>query len=224
VVDTPPTAPGRRRVWSVAVVVGAVLLFAVMAVQIRYGNPAWDRSLFERFHDGPGDYAHPTGRLVRQVTRLGEVPAMALVTVTLAVWLAITRRPRAAVFAVVVPCVGAALANGLKTVFGQPRPDVRFHYVPLSTDSFPSGHTATATVVWLTAALLLVRLLTTRVRYVLAGLCGTVPLLVGASRLYLGVHWPTDVIAGLSFGVAWVLGWYLVVFAIVPGRQPPGTA
>ena len=224
--------PPARVVGLVAAAAVAVLVFVVMAVLIRHGNPPWDRDLFGRFHDGPGSYTDTAGRLAQLLTRLGELPAMLLVTLSLAVWLAVTRRPRAAVFVVVVPHVGAALANAIKTVFDNPRPDVRFHYVPLSTDSFPSGHTATATVVWLTAALVLVRYLTTRFRYVLAAVCLTVPLLVGMSRVYLGVHWPTDVVAGLGFGAAWALGWYLVVFEVVPERprrgpaedQPPETA
>lgn len=202
---------------------GALLLFVVMAVLVRHGNPAWDRDLFGRFHESPAAYGDAAGRLAQQVTGLGEAPVMLLVTAALAVWLAIARRPRAVVFVIVVPQVGALLANGLKLVFDHPRPDARFHYMPLSTYSFPSGHSATATVVWLTAALMLVRYLTTRTRYVLAAVCATVPLLVGASRVYLGVHWPTDVIAGLAFGVAWVLGWYLVAFAIVPESQRPET-
>ncbi len=216
--------PRARLVWLVAAVVGAVALFTVMAVLTRHGgNPGWDRALFGRVHESPGEVG-TVGELARYVTRLGELPAMLLVTVVLAVWLGLARRPRAAVFVVVAPNVGTALANGLKVVFDHPRPDVRLHYVPLSTSSFPSGHTATATVVWLTAALVLVRYLTTRVRYALAAVCVTVPLLVGASRVYLGVHWPTDVVAGLAFGAAWVVGWYLVVFEIVPEPQRPGTA
>jgi undecaprenyl-diphosphatase len=202
--------------------VGAAVLFTAMAVQIRHDNPAWDRSLFMRFHEAgiPGSYSDPVGRLMRLVTRLGEGQAMLLVTFALLVLLAILRRPRAMVFVVVVPPVGALVATWLKTVFHHPRPDALFHYVPhLSSYSFPSGHTATATVVWLTAALLLVRYLSTRTAQAVGLVCATVPLLVALSRVYLGVHWPTDVIAGLAFGVAWVLVWHLVFFATIP--EPP---
>lgn len=202
------------------VVVVAGALFAATAVQVRHGNPAWDRALFRLFHTPgvPGDYSDTAGWLARHLTMLGERPASLAVGAALLVLLAVLRRPRAMVFVVVVPLLGTLVANGLKPVFGHPRPDVLYHYVPHRTYSFPSGHTATATVVWLTAALLIARYLTGRTAKTLALACLAVPLLVGFSRVYLGVHWPSDVVAGLALGVTWVLTCYLLVFEIVPER------
>ena len=226
----PPLSPTARRLAQVVAIVAAVLLFATVAVQVRHGNPAWDRDLFFWFHqrEVPGDYSDAAGWLARGLTRLGEAPASLLVATVLLVFLAVARRhrvqpqtTRAMVFAVVVPASGSLAANGLKQVFRHPRPDALYHYVPTRSFSFPSGHTATATVVWLTVAVLLARYLTGRAAKVLPLACLVVPLLVGFSRVYLGVHWPTDVVAGLTFGVAWVLTCHLLFFETVPERPSP---
>ncbi|MCL2422655.1 MAG: phosphatase PAP2 family protein [Micrococcales bacterium] len=216
----PVVFPVRRRVaWLVVVV--AVGLFALMAVQIRHGNPGWDTGVYGWFHTWgvAGDYSDWFGSAMRYVTRLGERQASLVVAVPLLVLMGVLRRWRAVVFVAVVPLVGAMTANGLKTVFNHPRPDVMYHYVPARTYSFPSGHTATATVVWLTVALLVSRYLTGRVAKGAALACLVVPLAVGFSRVYLGVHWPSDVVGGMAFGIAWVLTWYLLVFETVPERS-----
>jgi len=210
--------PVRRRVgWLI--VAGAVVVFAAMAVQAHGGNPSWDRAVFSWFHHQgvPGDYTDGVGWLMLHLTTLGEVPVSRVVALTLLVLMGVLRQPRAMVFVVVVPLLGAQVANELKPVFAYPRPDLVYQYEPTHTYSFPSGHTAGATVVWLTVAVLLARFLTGRIAKAAALACLVVPLLVALSRVYLGVHWPTDVVAGLAFGVAWVLTSYLLVFET--GRQ-----
>ena len=102
------------------------------------------------------------------------------------------------------------VSNLLKAAFERPRPDLVAHLVDVSSLSFPSGHAMMSTVTWLTLAALLATVQSTRRMkvYVLAvGAC--LALLIGVSRVFLGVHWPTDVLAGWCIGAAWALGCWL---------------
>jgi undecaprenyl-diphosphatase len=98
------------------------------------------------------------------------------------------------------------LSTLLKLGFERPRPDLVPHAVVVYTASFPSGHAMLSAVTWLTLGALLMRVEPRRrvKAYVLA-LAVLTTLLVGASRIYLGVHWPTDVLAGWCIGAAWAL-------------------
>jgi undecaprenyl-diphosphatase len=89
--------------------------------------------------------------------------------------------------------------------------------------SFPSGHAATAVAVYAVLALLLGRRCCDRTRIVLAVLGGLVVLAIGASRVYLGVHYPTDVVAGWLTGATLALASWLVVTRMrMPGASPAG--
>ena len=103
--------------------------------------------------------------------------------------------------------VGAQLVSGvIKHLVQRPRPDLVSHEAAIYSASFPSGHTLMATVVYITFALLLAAdFADRRVREYLLASAWLVAFAVGASRIYLGVHWPSDVLAGWSLGALWML-------------------
>ena len=118
---------------------------------------------------------------------------------------------------------GVAMNSLLKVGFARPRPDFVAPAAKVFTASFPSGHAALSAITYLTLAALLPR--TTRSRrlrvyFVTIGI--TLTLLVGVSRVYLGVHYPTDVLAGWCIGSAWALGcWAIMTRLQRRGRVEP---
>ena len=107
---------------------------------------------------------------------------------------------------------GSLVSHGLKLVYDRARPDLVEHLVTIHTASFPSGHATMSTVVYLTLASLIVRLVEDwRVRIYVMSVAIATAVLIGVSRVYLGVHWPTDVMAGWAIGAAWAsLSWLVV--------------
>jgi undecaprenyl-diphosphatase len=108
---------------------------------------------------------------------------------------------------------GMLLSPVLKLGFDRPRPDLVPHEVLVYSASFPSGHALQAAVVYLTLGALLARVQPHRrlKGYVLM-VSVVLMLLVGSTRVYLGVHWPTDVLAGWAAGAAWAILWWLITF------------
>jgi len=115
--------------------------------------------------------------------------------------------------------VGAQVLNAtLKVMYGRERPDAALRWVEIDTLSFPSGHATGSAVIYLTLGVLLARLTSnTRQKIYLIGSALLLSFLVGLSRVYLGVHYPTDVIAGWALGVAWAQLCWFAARAI--GRQ-----
>jgi undecaprenyl-diphosphatase len=114
----------------------------------------------------------------------------------------------------------------LKTYFGRPRPDARFAELVVSGMSFPSGHAANSTIVFLTIAALLASNRTRVIErlYILA-VASLLAVFVGLSRIALGVHWATDVAAGWALGACWAIAWLLVVRRLNrPTVELPDTA
>lgn len=121
-------------------------------------------------------------------------------------------RPRAALFLLAAVTLGAGLTHLLKVGVARPRPDLALSPPGASaTSSFPSGHAANATVVYMTAGALLARgLRRTRLKVYVVGLAAVLAAAVGISRIYMGVHWPTDVFAGWTLGASWgLVAWIL---------------
>ena len=145
------------------------------------------------------------------LTALGSSVVVFLFTGAVVGFLLIQRRYRLASL-VVVSVVGGLLVNfGLKQFFDRDRPTVVPHLRDVLTPSFPSGHAALSAVVYLTLAALLMPVVKGRIGklYVLS-VAALLALLVGASRVYLGVHYPTDVMAGWTVGLMWALLCYIV--------------
>jgi undecaprenyl-diphosphatase len=128
--------------------------------------------------------------------------------VTLAVigFLLIDGKRHAALLVLVSIGGGTLLSSGLKGLFDRPRPDLVPHGVEVYTMSFPSGHATLSAVTYLTLGALLARVQPRRrVKAYLLSVAVLLAVLIGASRVYLGVHWPTDVLAGWCVGAAWAM-------------------
>ncbi|WP_309896505.1 phosphatase PAP2 family protein [Archangium sp.] len=142
----------------------------------------------------------------RDVTALGSVMVLAVVVGAVGGFLVLVRRWRT-LGLVVGSTVGGALVNSLlKGMFARPRPSVVPHLTEVMTESFPSGHAMLSAIVYLTLGALLGQLVDrhwARVYLVSVGLVLT--LLVGVTRVYLGVHYPTDVLGGWMAGLGWAL-------------------
>lgn len=148
----------------------------------------------------------------RDVTALGGAAVLTLVTLACAGYLLIARRYRTLVVLAVVVVGGVVLTFAMKALFARPRPEFAAGMKGIVSASFPSGHSMLSAVVYLTLGALFARttgVLRYKLYFVGLGLIAT--LLVGISRIYLGVHYPTDVLAGWSAGLTWALLCWLVV-------------
>ncbi|MFY0563487.1 phosphatase PAP2 family protein [Archangium lansingense] len=157
----------------------------------------------------------------RDVTALGSVSVLTLVVCAVAGFLVLVRRWRSLAL-VVGSTVGGALVNTLlKSLFARPRPTVVPHLTHVLTESFPSGHAMLSAIVYLTLGALLAQLVERRwLRAYLVGVALTLTLLIGLTRVYLGVHYPTDVLGGWMAGLAWALLTALLARAVK--RRSPG--
>ena len=142
----------------------------------------------------------------RDITGLGSPGVLGLVVATSAVFMVLCRRYRTALFLILATSADSLLNSLLKLYFSRPRPVLVPRDMHLSSFSFPSGHAMASTTVYLTLAAILVQM-SPNPRSKLFVLCVAVMLsaLVGISRVYLGVHWPSDVLAGWAVGAAWAL-------------------
>jgi membrane-associated phospholipid phosphatase len=183
--------------------VGAVAAFAHLAEDYLTGDPIvrWDVHFAAWLHEHA---SHPLVRLFDVITLAGN--SVVLLVVVTGIGIVLLRRTRPSEAAVIaVAFGGAAVVNALlKVAFQRPRPETAF--VHLGTYSFPSGHAAVSTATFTTIAFLLGRRYRSTRARVLIGL-GTFAaiMLVGFSRLYLGAHYLSDVLAGISFGFAWAM-------------------
>ncbi len=143
---------------------------------------------------------------VADITSLGGFAVLALITLLAVGYLGVLRKWIEAATLLVATMGGTAISEGLKTEIGRARPDLVAHIVETTSMSFPSGHAMLSAVTYLSIGALLAHTqASARLRGYILGAAILVTLLIGASRVYLGVHWPTDVLAGWCLGAAWAL-------------------
>lgn len=149
------------------------------------------------------------------ITALGSATVLGLVTLLVAGFLLLQGMARTALFVFVASAGGWVLNAAMKSVFQRPRPDIVPHLRDVYTLSFPSGHAMISAAVYLTLGALTMRIAQRRVtKFYCIASAMFVTFLVGASRVYLGVHYPTDVLAGWLVGMSWALLCWLVERAI----------
>lgn len=173
----------------------------------------------------PSDLSDPIGPLwfeevVRDMTALGSTAVLTLLVIAVSGFLYLTGRTRKAVGVIVWSVAGTVLSHVSKLGFARPRPELVPHAAEVFTPSFPSGHAMLSAVIYLTlGAMIAAAQDERRTKFYVLAFAVMLTLLVGMSRVYLGVHWPSDVLAGWTLGAAWAcLGW-LVFRRIGPGIQ-----
>jgi len=177
----------------------------------------------------PGDRSDPLGpgwveELGRDATALGGVGVLTFITLASVVFLVLSGKHRAALYVAAAVASGIALSFALKSGFDRPRPELVPHGSIVYTASFPSGHSMMSAVVYLTLGALLARMQPKRrLKVYILLLALLLTIVVGVSRVYLGVHWPTDVLAGWAAGATWALLCWIVVLWLQRHHQVEAT-
>ena len=198
-------------------------LFIAVAEEVSEGETgALDRAILLAMRD-PANLQQAVGpawldQAARDITALGSTSVLSLLVLLVVLFLWLLGRRGMALYVLVSTSVGAGLSFLLKALFQRPRPDLFPHGDTVLTTSFPSGHAMISTLVYLTLGVLLARLLTERrLEIFVVSSAMLVALLVGLSRVYLGVHWPTDVLAGWAGGASWALLCWTLAMWVWPG-------
>ncbi len=187
-----------------------VWLFAALADEVMEGGTRkMDRAVLLALRH-PGDL-QPIGppallEAARDITALGSPTILGLITVALCLFLALAGKNHMALFVLGAITSGLLASVLLKDSFERPRPDIVPHEVYASSSSFPSGHSMMSALTYLTLGALLARSQQRKLLkayFLLIAVFLTV--LIGITRVYLGVHWPTDVLAGWTAGAGWAL-------------------
>lgn len=201
---------------------GALWLFLGLASEVGEGETATlDRAILLALRP----QNHPDGpfgprwlqELVRDMTSLGSIGVLSFVVVSTFLYLLLVRQIRLAFFILFATFFGGVANVLLKAYFDRRRPDIFPHDFYVQSTSFPSGHAMLATTVYLTLGALLARLAPNlRSKIFILSLAAFLSGLVGLSRIFLAVHWPSDVLAGWAAGAAWALGAWTIAQLLQP--------
>lgn len=192
-------------------VAGILFAFIKLASEVSEGETAaFDRWLLQALRS-PADPSVPIGphwlrMAMIDLTALGGTTVLTLFTVIAVGYLVAARKAATAAFLAAAVTGGALTGTLLKLFFARARPDLVAHLVVVDSASFPSGHALNSAVTYLTVGALLARAESERsVKIYLIGIAVCLTLVIGFSRVFLGVHWPSDVIAGWCVGAAWAI-------------------
>lgn len=207
----------KTEVFGLLMMVTGLAVFAILALQL--GQPSlqnFDEAIVRNLRDAENP-ATPIGpgwfkELTRDFTALGGYGILSTITILITTFLHLERRPARAHFVVFAIVAGYSLSMILKAVIARPRPDIVPWLSHVHSSSFPSGHSMMSAVVYLSLGLMLSDLTSRRlvkIFVVVAPL--TISAAVGFSRVYMGVHYPTDVVAGWWLGISWSLACWLAI-------------
>jgi len=176
------------------------VLAATWLSMLRLGGGALDREIYEALYAG-----HRPALLLaaRIATALGDPTVLIGAGIVIALWLWSKGHRHLPIVLTAIVLIGRALSEAQKYWIARVRPDLEPHLDMVKTSSFPSGHATSSMIFYLTVALALTRGM--RWRWPAAAGAVLLSLLIGISRVMLGVHWPSDVVGGWAFGMLWVL-------------------
>lgn len=202
----------RATVWLIAVMTAGVSGFLWLAEEVHEGKPLPIDQTFLVMLRAPGtvDASPRLAETVRDVTALGSVTGLGIFTAVALGHFWLTQRRALALFVAASCLTGTLACAAVKKGVDRPRPESAALAAEEPSHSFPSGHATLSAGILLTLAAALADAQRSRIRSVyLLAIAGTLSAVIGVSRVSLGVHWPTDVLAGWAFGIAWAAGGWL---------------
>jgi undecaprenyl-diphosphatase len=214
---------------ALSVIAGALLAFVGIADEMAEGDShAFDMAVLEALHPEPGNPIGPAWlqHAAEDFTSFGSVSILVTIALGAAGFLVLRKRRLEAAILAVALGGGLAISEGLKGFFGRVRPPDAYRAVEALNPSFPSGHALLSAVVYLTLGAMLARSTKSRTirTYVMTGAI-LIAMLVGVTRVYLGVHWASDVLAGWCLGAAWATAcWMFERWARARLGKPGGEA
>ena len=195
---------------AIAIISGLILAFLQIADEMLEGEmEEFDNSILMLFRD-PGNVDQVIGpewlhEMVRDITALGSFSLLGLIVLGVCIYLVMARMRSAAVLVIVSVLGGTIISTVLKMSYNRPRPDLTAMSHQF-TASFPSGHAMLSAVTFLTLGAVLAQLAPTRaMRIFTLSMAIFLTAIVGSSRIFMGVHYPSDVLAGWCLGAAWAL-------------------
>lgn len=196
------------------------LAFALIADETFEGETrGFDESILLALRE-PGDTSNPIGpawleHALADITALGGYVILGMLVIGVAIYLLAAGKRGTALLVVGAVGSGTLLSETLKLGFARPRPDLVAHLAEVQSASFPSGHAMISAITYLTLGVLLTRAhKQRRTKIIIMSYAIALTLTIGASRVYLGVHWPTDVLAGWALGAAWAALWWLLAWQL----------
>ena len=197
------------KIFSSPATIGALVLVFLFAGLFGGPENPFDIAMIHRLTDIR--QAHPQfASLVVIVTQLGSVYATLGLGLLASAWLAVRSKVRLAMLLAATVIIERLTVDGLKLIIGRPRPDFDLHPVMTHSSSFPSGHSANSMAVFVAVAMIAAPPAWRRPALAVAISLG---LIIGATRPFLGVHWPSDVIGG------WAWGLLVVTLSLAAGRR-----
>lgn len=193
------------------IVVLGFLLFIILANLIDRSTIRDIDVYFLKMFRQSNDLSKPTGpewmlETMRDITALGSGTVIAISIIFFAGYLILVKRYHTLSYILFAILGGTAIGLGLKEFVGRVRPDIVPHLTAANSMSFPSGHSMMSVVIYLSLAVLLARIQqNNKVKFYIITSALVICFLIGVSRIYLGVHYPTDVLAGWSLGLAWAI-------------------
>ena len=214
-------AKSNKKAALISILAMACLLFAFGTIAQNVVKGTWyafDRRIILALRD-PANPSAPIGpawvqEAARDLTSLGSIIVLAIITLSVSGYLFLARKYAAAWLMIVAVFGGIVLNDLLKSAFARPRPDILYQAARVFTSSFPSGHAELSAITYLTAAALLAESQNSfKIGLYFIAVSALLTILIGVSRVYLGVHYPTDILGGWCIGAAWALAcWVLMTW------------